>query len=76
MTNHQKRISDALVDAAYEIVGGQYLSASVHLAEALLELVGGPAAKQAIDAAAARRANLVAVAAEDAKFGRDQEVKP
>jgi len=72
MTESQKSAAGHALEGAFAVADGKYIDAARHFAEAALDLVPTTVFRQIIDDAAARRANAIALEAENAKFGPEK----
>lgn len=72
MNDSYMRAAGSLVNAAAAFFRGDVVDGARHAADALVEIYPADAAKQVIDDAAVRRANIAYFAAEAAKFGPEK----
>ncbi len=72
MNESHRRALESVMSSALSFVRGDIIDGVRHAADALLEIYPADAAKQVIDDAAVRRANIAYYAAEAAKFGPEK----
>lgn len=73
MNEAQKKAAQHAFDAAIAAAQGQHFDALRELVEGALELYPGEVVKKVVDDATVRRANALADAIEDARFGPEKK---
>ena len=73
MTENQKKAAVSAAEAGIAAANGDYADAVRHFVEGALELFTAEAVKKVVDDATIRRANALADAIEDARFGPEKK---